>query len=159
MNMKSGADDNFVSIDQLVLMAVEEADPLIQHDLGLSQIEVIETAFSRLPEPESGKRHWNTFSAWFLDHCVDRQVRPIDALKEFQESKSALIRQIATKVMADKYAIHEHDKHGADGIIYSKSAMWAAWFAALIALLVYLDSCSSGKGAGESEAVPKAIPR
>jgi hypothetical protein len=159
MNMKSGADDNIVSIDQLVVMAVDQVDPLIQHDLGLSQIEAIEIAFGKLPEPESGKRHWNTFAGWFLDHCMDRQVRPIDALREFQKSESVLIRQIATKVMKDKYAIHEHDELRADGIIYSKSAMWAAWFVALIALLVYLDSCSSGKGAGESEAVPKAIPR
>lgn len=159
MNVKSDAEDNGSETDQLVVMAVDHADPLIQHDLVLSQIEAIEIAFGKLPEPESGKRYLNTFAGWFLDHCMDRQVRPIDALREFKKSRSALIRQIATKVMADKYAIHEQDKLDADGIIYSRSAMWAAWFAALVALLAYFDSCSSGKETRENKADPETISR
>jgi hypothetical protein len=159
--MSFNTGDSHLSDNQLVVMAVEQDDPLVQYSLSLSQIETVEAAFLSLPEPEPGTRYINSFEGWFRDHCMNRDVRPLDSLKEFQNSKSASIRQIATKVLAEKYDIFEPDKLRTDEVAIAKKNMWGTWAAVIVSILAayYLGSCTSGKSIGESEVAPKSGTR
>lgn len=154
MNINTGG--YHLSDDQLCIMAVYR-DPLVQYNLSLSQIEIVEVAFLSIHEPELGKRPLNSFEGWFLEHCMNRQIRPVEALKEFQGSKSFLIRQIATKVLAEKYAIFESDKTDAAIARYTMWTMWATLATALIATITLMVSCSSGGQAKTTKVEGKSV--
>jgi len=136
--------DNHLSDEQLAGMAAHQDDPLIKYNLSVHQIELVEFAFSALQEPEPGMLAINSFEGWFLEHCLNRRIRPIEALLEFQGSKSLLIRQIATKALAQRYAIHESDITSAAIARSTMWTTWATWATALIAITALIVSCSSG---------------
>ena len=145
--MESYSQEVYCSFIAFGVDRVRDGDPVIYLDVTLPQVEGAEFVFSRRPSPEGSARHMVTFDGWLLDHCMNRQVRPIEALKEFQGSKSILIRQIATKALAQRYAIFESDKTNAEVARYTMWTMWASWAAALIATVTLVVYCSSGRQA------------
>jgi len=155
--MESKPEDDISNDEIFACNRVSDGDAVIDFDVTLSQAEATERAYARRTSPGQSRRYLVSFEGWLLEHCMSREIRPIEALKEFQNSKSSLIRQIATKVLADKYAIFESDKINTNVAKHTKMTMWAAWAGAIIALLVYLNSCSSGGHAEESKIVPKAV--
>ena len=138
------AGNKHLSDDELVGMVIYQDDSLIQHDLSLTQIEIVEVAFSVPQEHVFGKRTINSFEGWFLEHCLNRQIRPMEALLEFKGSKSIVIQQITIKALAQRYAIHESDITAATIARFTMWTMWATWATALIALTALIVSCSSG---------------
>ena len=159
LHMKSYSQEVYCSFMAFGVDRVRDGDPVIYLDVTLPQVEGAEFVFSRRPSPEGSARHMVTFDGWLLDHCMNRQVRPIEALKEFQGSKSIVIRQIATKALAQRYAIFESDKTNAEVARYTMWTMRASWAAALIATIALIVSCSSGSQSKTSKVKDELLHR
>jgi hypothetical protein len=90
---------------------------------------------------------------------MKREARPVEALEEFQTSKNASIRAIATKAMKDRYGVLQSDQLSARLVILTgktvelnqsvanstKWIMLATCLSTLLSASSLVVSCSSAK--------------
>jgi hypothetical protein len=108
--METKPEDNGLFDEVFAIGRMQDNDPVIYHDLTLSQAEAVERQLSKRALPGGSSRYLNSFEDWFFEHCMKRELRPVEALEIFLTSKSSSIRAIAAKAMRDRYGVIQSDK-------------------------------------------------
>lgn len=91
-------------------IVMDGGDPCIYIDLPLSRVEEVERYYLSLAKPGSSMRHVTHFEEWFYEHCMGRQISPVDSLEAFRLSSSSSVRAIAVKALRDRYGITESER-------------------------------------------------
>jgi len=136
-------------------IVMDGGDPCIYIDVPLSRVEEVERYFNGLDKPGSSMRHVTHFEDWFFDHCMGRQIRPVESLEAFRLSSSLVIRAIAIKALDKRYGVTEASRMEHEMVELNKSicfstrqTMWAMWVTAVAtivaALVAVLQFCRPG---------------
>ncbi len=122
---------------------MDGGDPCIYVDLPLGRVEEVEKYYLSLAKPGSSMRHMTHFEGWFYEHCMGRQVSPVEALESFRLSASSSVRAIAIKALRDRYGITESERQNQEMAEVNKSishstrqtmlAMWVTAAATIVA--------------------------
>jgi hypothetical protein len=120
-------------------------DPCILIDVPLRRVEEVERYFNGLDKPGSSMRHVTHFEEWFLEHCMKRQIRPVESLEAFRLSSSLGIRAIAIKALEKRYGITESTRMEREMLELNRSicfstrqTMWAMWITAVATIVAAL---------------------
>ena len=157
--MESKPEDNVLFDRVFAIGRVNDGDPAIYHDVTLSQAEEVEREYAKRAMPGGSSTYLTSFEDWFLEHCMNREVRPVESLEQFSVSESRSIREIAIKALKDRYGILQSDKLNAEMVSLTrkmvevnqsvanstKLTFWSTLAAAVIALIALCVSCSTNK--------------
>lgn len=158
--------DDSLFDEMFAIQREQDGDPAIYHDIKLSRAEAVERCFAKRMLPGGSSRYLNSFEDWFYEHCMKREIRPVEALEDFLSSKSRSIRAIATKAMRDRYGVLQSDQLSAELVLLTgrtveltgktveinhsvanstKWIMWATCLSALLSAASLFVSCSSAR--------------
>ncbi len=112
--METKPESNSLYDEVFAIGRMQDNDPVIYHDLTLSQAEEVERQFGKRALPGGSSRYLNSFEGWFYEHCMKREIRPVEALEVFLTSKSSSIRAIATKALRERYGVLQSDQLSAE---------------------------------------------
>ena len=168
--MDTQPEDDSLFDEMFAIQREQDGDPAIYHDIKLSRAEAVERCFGKRMLPGGSSRYLNSFEDWFYEHCMKREIRPVEALEDFLSSKSRSIRAIATKAMKDRYGVLQSDQLSAELVALTgktveltgraveinqsvaRSTKWimlATCASTLLSVASLFVSCSSAKHAGD----------
>jgi hypothetical protein len=178
--METKPEDNSLLDETFAIQREQDGDPAIYHDIRLSRAEAVERYFAKRMLPGGSNRHLNSFEDWFYEHCMKREIRPVEALEDFLSSKSRSIRAIATKAMKDRYGVLQSDQLSAELVLLTgktveltgktveinhsvanstKWIMWATCLSALLSAASLFVSCSSAKRTDDGKTPASTVLR
>jgi hypothetical protein len=178
--METKPESNSLYDEVFAIGRMQDNDPAIYHDLTLSQAEAVERQFGKRALPGGSSRYLNSFEDWFFEHCMKREIRPVEALEDFLSSKSRSIRAITTKAMRDRYGVLQSDQLSAELVLLTgktveltgktveinhsvanstKWIMWATCLSALLSAASLFVSCSSAKQTDDGKASSSTVSR